>query len=449
MNRRTLLRGACGTALALPFLDALRPMRAQASTAGVGCPKRILVFVQGNGVRLAPWIPTHAGSSYTLGPAMAPLAGYEDRMTIVAGLDNMIPPLNSAGNGHQNAELTLLTGVPFHTQTAPLVAGGPSFDRLIEQHLTNPGFARLDLGIGRTNSGVHNSVYFHSAAETPVSVIDDPINAFNTIFGTGTTPAANQRRARVIDTVLGQFNQLRNEVDVADRLRLDRHVDQLDQLQHQLDNLQSSGACDTSGITIPTGYNPEADQHLAAPAMIDIMVHALACDLTRVGTLEYSNTHSPGFHWTQTATGGPVVPAGYDNWHGVVHDLSGVVDDELLAGSTFYFQQLRYLLDRLAERTDVDGDNLLDTTLVVYTSDFGNGAGHNTRKIPVVLAGAVGPLGGGRFLDQFMNGDTEANWTASDHSMNQLYVSLMQLFGMGNATFGDASVPQGPLPGLI
>jgi len=47
LSRRTVLRGAGGVALALPFLEAMRPERARAQT--VTAPRRIMFVFQANG----------------------------------------------------------------------------------------------------------------------------------------------------------------------------------------------------------------------------------------------------------------------------------------------------------------------------------------------------------------------------------------------------------------
>ena len=80
LSRRTLLRGAGGIAIALPFLDA---MSAFAQTA----PKKRLVLLSSpNGSIAKNWKPTGSETSFTLGPILAPLAAHKGDLLILDGL---------------------------------------------------------------------------------------------------------------------------------------------------------------------------------------------------------------------------------------------------------------------------------------------------------------------------------------------------------------------------
>ncbi len=68
LHRRTLLRGAGGVAIALPFLDAMWPARAQAQAMR---PRRFFVMTGVNGVTTSTWFPTGGEKDFTLGASMA------------------------------------------------------------------------------------------------------------------------------------------------------------------------------------------------------------------------------------------------------------------------------------------------------------------------------------------------------------------------------------------
>ena len=71
IHRRTLLRGAGGVAIGLPFLDAmLRPGRSHAQET---TPKRLVVFYSPGGTLLDKWRPTGATDNFTLSSMMSPL----------------------------------------------------------------------------------------------------------------------------------------------------------------------------------------------------------------------------------------------------------------------------------------------------------------------------------------------------------------------------------------
>jgi hypothetical protein len=452
-SRRDLIRGAGGV-LALPFLEAFaRPARA-ATKAG---PKRLIVVTHHQGVVMNQWAPTGSETSFTLGPILQPLAPWQDRMVVIAGLDNRLPDLNSAGNGHQNADLTLLTGMPFADQAAAvLTAGGPSIEQVIADRISaDRPYRRLDAGIGggTAGGGLATSDHFHHAAGEAVAVTNDPDRLFASLFA-GQALSADElaalrvRRGSVLDGVLDSFEALRGRLGAEDQARLDAHADKVRELEARVTS-DAAAACAAPTLAFPSGYDYGFDDDVTTPAQIDLLVEAMACDQTRVGTLSFLTGHDPTFPWL-SVNGGPVVPTGtYDNWHAMVHE--GRDEAGLVAGFTWYAEMVALLLSALDGKVDVDGDDLLDTTLVLFTSEFGNGAGHNTRKVPFTLIGNLGAgVSTGRFLD-FMNGGPDDDWASSDHCTNQLFVSLLAAFGQPDTSFGstDPLIDQGLLPGLL
>jgi hypothetical protein len=83
LSRRTLLRGAGGVAIALPFLDAMAPRRAQAATG----PKRLFLMHNQNGVVPGAWFPTGGEKDFKLAPAMMPFEPLRQHLLILDGID--------------------------------------------------------------------------------------------------------------------------------------------------------------------------------------------------------------------------------------------------------------------------------------------------------------------------------------------------------------------------
>ncbi|MEM9072719.1 MAG: DUF1552 domain-containing protein, partial [Myxococcota bacterium] len=79
LSRRTLLRGAGGVALGLPFLEAmLRPGRTIAQPGEI--PRRVVFFWTACGPNVNTWWPTGSGRSYSLGPALSALEPFKDKL---------------------------------------------------------------------------------------------------------------------------------------------------------------------------------------------------------------------------------------------------------------------------------------------------------------------------------------------------------------------------------
>ena len=100
-------------------------------------------------------------------------------------------------------------------------------------------------------------------------------------------------------------------------------------------------------------------------------------------------------------------------------------------------QVLAQLLRKLKNTVDVDGDNLLDHSLIVCVSEFGSGR-HWHTSLPLLLIGD--PMYGGRWLN-YMNGnidDLEESFgrLSSGTNMNQFLLSILHHFGRSDDVFG-------------
>jgi hypothetical protein len=157
--------------------------------------------------------------------------------------------------------------------------------------------------------------------------------------------------------------------------------------------------------------------------MMDMMVMALACDLTAVGTMQWSDAECEySLPWLGLA--------GTQKFY--MND-GGYQPSECEQIATWYYQQHAYLLQSMAG-VDMGGHSLLDETVVFLGSDVQHPASYARTDMPFLLAG--GGLRTGR-------------WLSYDHvSHNDLLVSLLRLFGGTETTFGDAKYSVGPLANL-
>jgi hypothetical protein len=99
-------------------------------------------------------------------------------------------------------------------------------------------------------------------------------------------------------------------------------------------------------------------------------------------------------------------------------------------------EQLTYLLDRMKQTTDVDGNSLLYNSSVFFSSEITDGDRHNHDDMPIIVAGhGGGALNSGRHVI-YDNAPPLAN----------LYISLLGTLGIQTSTFGDDGT--GPLSNL-
>src|SRR5688500_12328107 len=106
LNRRTVLRGAGGVALALPFLEAMRPAKAKAAGAA---PRRVAFIFQACGNEHATRFTSTGETDFGLGEFLTPLEPYRKDLLLLNGVNkkfDKLPP-NRAADNHQQGGAAL------------------------------------------------------------------------------------------------------------------------------------------------------------------------------------------------------------------------------------------------------------------------------------------------------------------------------------------------------
>lgn len=450
IDRRHLLKMGAAS-LAAPFL---RLDEAHATVSGQ--PKRFVIFHHPQGTTLSQWAPVGSTTSFTLPFITAPLEPLRQHLAFVTGLDNLQADFYPAGNSHERSDYTVFTGLPYHSPTEQLTAGGPSIDEVIAQRLAAPTpFRRLDFVIGNAvSNGITQCSRFFAGPYDRIAGFNDPLVALLRIFGDQTLSPADEwalrsRRSGVLDVLTQNFAHLRGRIPAHQRGRLDTHLARVEELDARI--TAGTGACIRPELNLPPGYDPSWDDDVTAPLMAELAVKALACDYTRVATIEFANGHGHTYPWLWGENGGlPVVDPTFDNWHAMVHA-------DFIPGMEYvyrwYMTQFADFLTRMANETDADGDNLLETSLVLYMPEFNSGR-HTPKALPAILAGCIPSAG--QYHD-FMGTNRDAflshqHWGLQcEANTNQLMVGILQAFGQPDVQFGrwDPNTPDGPLPGVF
>ena len=466
LTRRTFLRGVGGVTVALPLLEATAG-RAWAQGEG---PRRFIVFMTPQGFVMDAWRPTGNQTSWQLSEILQPLSPYKAKLNVIDNLTNEVNYLNRLSNGHNTAARTLLTSEPFAgnvdgngnlrstgQQVDNGFANGPSLDQVIANGLNaGTAFRSLEFGVGGRE--VHETQILHAGPNDPIAVNADPRDVFSRLFSDLPAPGSGSaappppptgssnldriraRRGSVLDSVLGSFRRVQARLGAEDRERLEAHADKIRTLEARFPDGGNrppvSQDCEQPQLpTFPGGYNPENPffDDSTGPAMIDQMVMAMTCDLTRVGTIQFTKYNSPTFPWL-----GVNVPGGFTNWHAMIHEAgTGPAQATLVRAQTWYAEMFAYLLSRLDGVQEGTG-TMLDNSLVLWVTDFGDAATHQTYDMPFLTAGS---LGGTVPTDRYLDGQRRSH--------SDLYVSILNAFGIPDQTFGWREFSNGPLPGFI
>jgi hypothetical protein len=424
--------------------------------------------------------PTLAGGKLDVSqrPMLDMLVPYQDRMVVVRGVDNGTQPLYRPGNGHVGPGHTYLTAhlprtavddagnyLPLASQATVQIGTacvGPSIDHYLASKLGGPD--SLHLAVNEPSGGEYHPFYKTTknadGSNVRADMVVDPTVVFQQ-FVSMTAPLQptrlqryRQKRASVLDAVRGALKDLTAKVGRDDQIRLQEHAQRIADLERTLTTLppvQCQGAKQVLPADFPPknhwGSGSRVYEDVLSNAQIENLVQMLACGARNVATITHDNYDSPLFPWLASEADVPVAdrvnfPVDGINWHARVHRDKGSPANHpiLVHGFRFYGKQFKYLLDRMSSVVEPNGKTLLDNSLVLWISEFGDGGGHQTTNLPIVLAGGLqGALRGGRFID--VSGSS-TRYTTAD-----LHTSILKLFGI-DERFGFAQTNHGGLPGL-
>ncbi len=438
MTRRGLLKGAAGLALALPLLPSLQ---ARAQTRGGGIyPKRFITFFHPNGVLPSHWFPQQSANErdFSFAPSLQPLEPFREDVLQLVGVDlKCVAP--GPGEPHQRGMGALLTG--WHLNEGNMVGGdgslagwakGISIDQRIAQvHGSETKLGSLLLGIRSKGGDVRHHLSY-AGDNQPLPVIDDPVQAWNRAFAdfTGSDPEAlriRRRRGSVLDAVRGQLAEIQKRLPGEERVQLDQHLALVQDLERRLAATTNGAMCERPQTPATMAPDSSTTMPDVSQLQIDLMVMAMACDITRVGSLQFSQAQNHiNFPWLES------------HWDGHALSHLGSSDpgrQEIALRDRWYAEKFAYLLGRLKAIPEGDG-TMLDHTLVFWCNELSEGYTHSHVGMPFVLAGGAAGFRNGRCV----------RYNGASHS--NLLLSILRGFDIDDATFGNPEFQSGELGGL-
>jgi hypothetical protein len=417
LDRRTFLRGT-GVALALPLLEAMRPLARAAEQSSPAVKRRMVCINTPLGMYPGSFFPATSGAEYELSPYLEVVGDYRDDFTVISGLSHP-----DVGPTH-DSNYSLLTAAP-HPERRAGFRNSISVDQVAaEKLLGETRFASLALACeGFTLS------WTRSGAPVPAS--SWPASVFAQLFLEG-RPDEVQAQARrlqdgqsVLDAVRDQARRMETRLGPADREKLDEYFTSVRELELRLAQAEAWSKRPKPVVDVEPIQNVMNSTDMIGKTRVwfDLVHLALQTDSTRLVTLQLLGT-----------SGVPPV-AGVNQGH---HDLSHHGQDpgkiaQLQTLETEVMKTVRDFLGQL-KQTQEEGETLLDRTMVYFTSNLGNAATHDSRNLPILLAG------GG-----FKHGSHLAFDEANAPPLSNLYVSMLQRLGIDADRFGSST---GTLTGL-
>ena len=450
-TRRAVLRGLGGICVGLPFLEVFQPKRASAAEA----PLRYVVAFAGSSLGMSGMdsvVPASVGPiAGNLSRGLQPIAdhGVEDAASWISnlqidyGADGSIPAGGRAIPWHSSSTCPLLCGVR-SAAAGDESLQGPTSDWIVANTIAGPTMAsrpvlnyRVQAAFYRGSNGTGGdrglmSMRDNGGTLEKVPPQFSPQIAFNDLF-TGFIPpdpaeAAEAqfllaRRKSVIDLVRGDADNLIKRLGAADKIRMERHFDELRGLENKLQevNLPDAPECQMlpdPGMDPPVGGAVEngdtdgyagngawSDEETRAELMTDLIHMAFVCDLSRVSALMF--TYAQCFLNMNPLYGHP------SDLHELGHySVGGGIDgaNAMADGVAWHVGHVARLMAKLRDTTDVDGNTILDNTALVLLFEGGwgydpeqnaDGSAHSSENMGVFVGGRAGGLhaGGGQHID--------------------------------------------------
>jgi hypothetical protein len=433
LPRRHFLKNA-GIAIGLPLLDSMLPSKCFGD-APASPPRRMVCIGVPFGFDPTAFVPVATGGDYVLPSHLTHLEDHRKDFTVISGLSHP----NTGGGGHK-AEAVMLTGAPY-----------PDYSYNLKNTISvDQAFAARFRGETRyesfvlTTQGQSLSVTANGVA---IPAMDRPSAVFKKLFLAATPAEMEAELHRIdegrsmLDLVGDRAKHLNRQLGTADRQRVDEYFESVRDVERQLKmtrewvNRPKPQAVGGE----PKDVSDNQQQKAKFQLMIDMIHLALVTDSTRAVSLMTFGMH---------------------------HDLShhGKEPKKLAACRQVEVELIQAFGGLLAKLKNAKegGSTLLDSTMVMMTSNLRDGNTHWTYNLPTLLAG--GGFKHGRHLafnkpyleevNQELNAAPGSKFNPEkkiplmgqdQQPLCNLYTSMLRNGGVEVERFGSAT---GPLEGL-
>jgi hypothetical protein len=436
VSRRSFLRDLGVSTAALPFLAGLPGLQAATGRRSRGRgkegPKQRIVFVfSPNGIVPTQFWPDETSPELHLKRILAPLEPFRDRTLILKGISNKV---RGDGDGHMRGMSCLLTAIELFpgniqggSDTPAGWASGPSIDQELKGFLqsrpeTRTRFGSLELGVAVPNRADPWTRWTYAGPNQPVAPVDDLYQVFEKLYG---QMEDRELLGSVLDGVRGDLKRVARSVGREDRALLEQHATFVREMESELRAAAAQKLHEEAPSLEPGVSNDNNDMPKATAMQSDLLVNALANDMARVASLQFTNSVGGArMRWLGIEEG----------HHALSHDpdLNEGSQEKLAKINVWFCEQLAGLARRLDSIPEPGGDGtLLDHTTLVWTNELGKGNSHTLDNIPFVLVGGGLGFKTGRAL-KFDN---------VPH--NRLWLSIAHAFGHGLTKFGNARLSEG------
>ena len=372
LDRRHALR-AMGSAIPLPFLECMVPLRATEQTAS---PRRSAFIYLANGVHSLNYQITKPGKDYEFSRSLKPLEKHRSVITPISGLHHP-----GALGHHHNCISVWLTGGKLGPSDKNTISVDQKMSEVTAKHTRYPSMEIALTGdsLAWTADGVRLPS-MRRCSEIFASLFEAPKG------GTEAQRRSLRRRGSVLDANLAEVRQLEQKMGTADKGRMDQYLTSV--REAEIRTRRADAWLDTPLPAISPADRARTNRDVAATmagdyfrTVYDLIVLAFQTDVTRVATFSLGGE---GDAFAIPEIG--ITESRHQLSH---HGGDAGYMEKLTKYDTFAIEQFSYFLTRLAETKDLNGKPLLGTTMALFGSGMSYGHSHGNANLPLVLAGGT------------------------------------------------------------
>jgi len=421
ISRRRFLRGT-GVALSLPLLDAMRPAFTSAAEEAAknpgGKPRRMLAVCNNLGILPGEFFPKNSGRDYVASPYLEHLQDHRNEFTSFEGVWH--PDVDG---GHP-ADICFLTAAPHPGRGG--FRNTISLDQFMAErigHLTR--VPNLNLGV---NAGRGSRTLSWSSTGVRLPVEESASEVFKRLFIQGTPEEAESQIRKlkigqsILDSVGEQADDLRRELGPRDRGRLDQYFTSVRELEKRMAMSREWEKQPKPIVTAEAPVDPPGPSFYMEKTRLlyDIAQLAFETDTTRLITIMLDGVSTPAL----MIDGEKTTSDYHDLSH---HGKSKSKLDQLKAIDTGHMKLLADLFTKLKSVSE-EGEPLLDRSMILFGTNFGNANSHVCTNLPTLFAG------GG-----FKHGQHIAYDTYRNYPLSNLFVSMLQRMGLESDRFATST----------
>lgn len=422
LSRRSFLAGS-GVCISLPLLEAMLPL-GKTAFAENATPTRMLTMFTGNGIHMQTFQLNESqtfNNDFGTATTLNPLLPLIDDVTTIKGLVNN--PMGDENRGHGTGSASFLTCAKaernrIYTSISMDVITANKMGHQTPIPLLHIGLDKAGTGFpsnGWSAAYMGNISWQNPTTPTPKEI--DPQQLFNRLFRA--SPPKNNLNNNidellnksVLDAVLDDANRLQRQLGATDKEQVESYLASVRELELRLQLSQTNCKHPTLG--------PNGNFVTNSRLMNDLMVMAFTCDLTRIISYMFSNGLSAR-QYTHLGSAMGHHEASHHAGHSNKIELLRKID-------TYHMQELADLCIKLKNHTDIQGQSLLDSCIVYYSSEFADGNSHGHYDLPIVLVGkGNGAIRPGRHINV---GRTQ---------LANLYLTMMNAVGANVDSFASS-----------